>query len=419
MRIPKHLPTKILIYLYSFIVIYMPRITDLYIGISVEVLSVLILFIMFIPWLLLKFRKNHELSINKNVAILIAGIVLSATFFAVRASVASNELRIFQNLFILVQITHLAIIIDLMKLAGYNLEGMLKVVLNLGLIQGIITIIMLILPGFREIALNLYYLNREENIFITRMRIYGISGDYTYFTPIYHGFLASVAFFYAILSKKKYLLYIPFLLITILLNGRFGLVIFMLSLPVTFVYMILKGKISMRLIRFSIIIVFFIFLGLLTLSIISPFTYNWIIAGVEDTINFFVNQDKTGTYASIADTMFYRPTGVSMIWGEGHRVYSEHGLSRGYIASDIGYVNDLFMGGLIYVFILYGSIFNFLAKGVQRQKNKNGYDVYKIISFFSILVLLLSNYKGESMRGGTILLGVIFLKMILMCGHNE
>ena len=45
--------------------------------------------------------------------------------------------------------------------------------------------------------------------------------------------------------------------------------------------------------------------------------------------------------------MFF-PEGMEFVFGRGHRVYGEAAKQAGYTASDIGFVNDMFMGGLIY-----------------------------------------------------------------------
>lgn len=252
---------------------------------QIEVFSVLLLAFMIMPWLLKSNKQFHNFKVNKSIVSLNIGIIVSSIYFGIRATLGSNDLRFFQNTFVIIQIMHTIIIIDFMKLIGYKKDDMIKLLLNLGLIQGVICILMLIFPGFRKIALNLYYLGRDENIFISRMRIYGINGDYTYFIPIYHGMLASITFFYTVFKNKKYLIYLPFLLVSILLNGRFGLAIFLLSPIAVIVYFIFKGKIPPKTMRYSFIMLMLLIIGLFFISMVSPYTYSWIIAGIKDTIN--------------------------------------------------------------------------------------------------------------------------------------
>ncbi|TJX68821.1 hypothetical protein E8P77_01075 [Soehngenia saccharolytica] len=406
---------KSYIYLYLFFIFYMPRVSDLLIGVKIEVFSGLLLIFMLIPWITTCKSKASLIKVDKNIFLLIIGIFLSALYFAIRASLDSYDIRIMQNLFIVVQIFHIIIAIDFMKYIGFDKYDMIRVLLNLSLLQGFITILMILFPSLKNIALSLYYLNREENIFISRMRIYGISGDYTFFTPIYHGILASTAFFLSIFKDRKYFVYLPFILVTILLNGRFGLLIFGLSPIAVVLHFIFRGKISFKMMRISILTIIIIILGILSLSIISPFTYDWIVGGIKDTINLIIYNEKTGNYVALAGYFLSVPEGWGIIFGEGFRLYGGQGTIIGYNPSDIGYVNDMFMGGIIYLSILYGSIILFLLRKpiMNNLTSKFDNNLHMLISKFLVITLLLSNYKGEVMRGGIVLLLAIFLKIVI------
>lgn len=412
---------KIFIYLYIFFIFYMPRISDLFIGLNIEVFSVLLLLIMFIPWIIICKNKSSLLRVNKNIFILIIGIVLSAFYFAIRAALSSYNIRIMQNLFIIVQIIHVLIIIDFMKYIGYTKDYMICILLNLALFQSFIAIIMLLFPTTKNIALSLYYLGKEENMFISRMRVYGISGDYTFFTPIYHGILASIAFFYSIFKDRRYFLYLPFIILIISLNGRFGLLIFFISLIIITLNYISKGKVLFKIIKKSILILIITIGAMLLLKIISPYTYEWIMGGIKDTINLILYNEKTGNYVALADKHLSFPKGIGFIFGEGYRLFGGQAKNMGYNSSDIGYVNDIFMGGIIYIFILYGTILRFLSRKCKASyfKNKNDYNLYKIICKYLIIALLISNYKGESMRGGLILLSTIYIKLVLSINYQK
>jgi len=396
----------------------MPRISDLLINVPIEVFSGILLYFVFIYRILIFKKNKRKLTIKTNILFLIVGILISSIYFLLRAFINYNDLRIIQNSFIIIQIIHVIFLIDLMENFGYKRDNMINVLLKLGSLQGIICILMLIVPNFRQLALNLYYLGREENIFISQMRIYGISGDYTFFTPIYHGMLASVAFFYATFKNRRYFVYIPFILVSVFLNGRFGLLIFLTGIFTLLVYLFYKKKVSIKLAKYLFLLIILIIVFFSLLHSLTPHTYDWIISGFEELLNLIIYNERTGNVQILHDMLFF-PNGAGLIFGEGHRVF---GSNSGYpYSSDIGYVNDLFMGGLIYVFILYGTIFKFLLKKVDPllDENKNDRYINEIISIFLVLTLIISNYKGESMRSGLILLGAVFIKLILMQSNNS
>lgn len=194
-------------------------------------------------FLVLLFKKGKcftAIIFNKQYVLLFIGIFLAIVYFATRALLGYQETRIFQNLLIIYQIIVVSMIIYILhEFFDFKLVATFRFILNIGLIQAFFGGIMLVLPSLRQLALNLYYAGGPENTFISGMRIYGISSDYTFFTPIFHGILGIIALNLAIKFSLKYLFYIPPFLLIILLNGRIGLIVFLFGSMVSLlVYMV-------------------------------------------------------------------------------------------------------------------------------------------------------------------------------------
>lgn len=410
-----------LLYLYGFFVIYMPRFSDLYLGIPVELFSVLLMSIMIFPRFLsiLKFRNTKY--INKDIYLLICGISISGIYFATRAAITGNELRLAQNYFIIIQILHCLNMVRLLKQLGYDKDRMFRYIFNIAMIQGFICISMIIIPSFRQLALDLYYMGREENIFISKSRIYGLSGDYTFFTPCFHGMIGAIVTIFAIVKDKKYLIYLPFIIISILLNGRTGLIIYVAGCLGAMFFMIIKGRSVFKIFFYIMTSVFILWGGISLIKVVAPDTVKFIESGIKETMALISNRELEGHYLYLFDKMLYFPEGWSLVFGEGHRVYGVFGRSKGYQASDIGYVNDMFMGGYIYILILYGSILRFINIRVYQLGNtvKSNRIIDQLIPIILIITLSISNYKGESMRGGIILTGALLVKIILIDKFNN
>lgn len=393
----------------------MPRITDLFFGIQTEVFSAILLMFTSLLWITKCKIRENLFKINKSVLWLFSGIFIASVYFAIRAIIGSYDIRLMQNLFILVQIVHIIIIIDLMKYLKLTTDQMVQTLLNLALLQGIITILMIVFPSLKEIALSLYYLNREENVFISRMRIYGISGDYTFFTPIYHGILCGVALFYSVFRSPKYFIYLPFILLAILMNGRFGILVFLLAPIILVAYTLINGKVNLKALKISFYTILVIGTGMFIIMLVAPFTYDWIVSGIMEVVNLVIYGEKVGNVDVLTD-MFHFPKGIGFLLGEGHRIIGRDGRALGYIPSDIGYVNDMFMGGIVYVSMLYGSIFSFILRNDKKRSAtvKSEVMLPSLISKYLLFALLLANLKGEVMRGGLVLVGAIFIKLIFV-----
>lgn len=403
----------VLLYIYAFFIIYMPKIPEL-LGISSHLIALGLLITMGAIQLINRI-KNRYFLVSKNIAILIIGIFLSSIYFVIVAFTSSNELRLLQNNFIIIQILNITIIISELSHMKYNRMEIIKFILNITLIQGIISILMVLFPAFKQVAVKLYLIgSASENIFITSKRIYGISGDYTYFTPIYHGIIANLVCVLPIFKGWKYLLYLPFILITILLNGRTGFAMFIIGTIISYIVLFYKQKIIKKVVKYAFIFTVVCIMSLSVIKIAAPDTYKWIASGVEDTVNLIMYKELEGNYSSLFDEMLYLPEGKDLIIGKGHRVYAQEGREKGYIPSDIGYVNDLFMGGIIYITILYISIVKFIFyKNKNIIKENDFYHINMAMSVSMLIIILISNYKGECMRSGGILLGVVLIKIIL------
>lgn len=401
------------LWLYLFFIIYMPKISDLAINIETEYISVVLLCILIVPYLIDKYNSEKNIGMNKKILKLFFGVFISSLYIVLIALITNNDLRILQNNFIIVQAMHMLIIVNNLEKLGLDGNNILKFVFSTALVQGFLCILMIFIPTFRELAFSLYYLNREENIFINRIRIYGISGDYTFFTPAYHGMLAAVATVKAALGDKNYLKYIPFILIAILLNGRIGLIVFAISTAIAIIFILVRKGQTLRIAKISLYFVNIILLSVIAIYILSPNTFKWILNGFESTILYIVKGEKIGNYSALADSMISFPQGIGFVFGYGHRIIGDLGRSKGFNPSDIGFINDMYLGGIVYISILYGSVLLFFNHRLKKNIDFKNIFSEKILSAVLIISLLITNLKGEAMRGGSVLLGAILIKVII------
>ena len=162
----------------------------------------------------------------------------------------------------------------------------------------------------------------------------------------------------------------------------------------------------------------FVFLGLSFLQSIQPDTYTWIVSGFEDTLALVFEGDKLGNYEQLTGSFLMFPTGAwNWLFGYGVRVYAGNKSNIWFGTSDIGYINDLFMGGLVYMGILYSTIIAQLIACHKKSKNT----VRGSLLFLAFLiVLMIANYKGEAARSGMVLTSIVFLSYLFSTEpHSE
>ena len=94
------------------------------------------------------------------------------------------------------------------------------------------------------------------------------------------------------------------------------------------------------------------------------------------------------------------PTGLGLILGEGVTIYT--GVNR----TDIGYCNDVYLVGVIVTAIEYISVIALLKVRSRLPEAK----IYNICMTTGLLV---TNIKGVCMRSGTIIVGLLWLRIIM------
>ncbi|MGB2541247.1 polysaccharide polymerase, partial [Leuconostoc suionicum] len=151
---------------------------------------------------------------------------------------------------------------------------------------------------------------------------------------------------------------------------------------------------------------FGIYLTFYLLKTLSQDTYVWIISFFSDTLNL-INGDATGNYTQLGMQL----PKDNLLFGYGFRIYDLNTILSNitiYQRSDIGYANDLFLGGIVYIILLYIPILFYVYLSTANDNKFKGTG----LSFFLVIALLIADYKGETMRNGNLLLLVITLSML-------
>lgn len=402
---------RYMVYLfYLFYLIYTP---EFFLAVNIPIRShyiILIINILICYNLLLKKALMKKICINwnKNLSILYVMVSLSAVYLLFMSLLTHSEIRLFQNVYFLFQLFPIIILFSKLDALDFTRDMKLKFLYRITLIQSLSVLIMFLLPASKKIALKLYYLGRQENIFISEMRIFGISSDYTFHTPIFHGLMIGIIFYlYFIENKKSFLWYFPGLVLATVLNGRTGILIAaVIFLIVFFHYLFISGKNVLRIFIFTLLsgIVLWILMEILEKYYLA--TYVWIMTSFQDILAFSFGREKQGTVAALFN-MFIIPSGFGLIFGEGFRLYEN---TKGLIHSDVGFSNDLFLGGLLYCTVMYSTIFLYVKLKIGNILKKSEH--FLIFIIFSV-TFLLSNFKGEILRGGPVLIGIVLLKYLL------
>jgi len=395
-----------MLYIYTFYIIYRPNLSPWIGNINILYITTLVVYVLLF---LRHRRKIIRIFKNKNFGLLIIFLLISLVYLCIFSLIQNNTINSY-GVKVLVNITFIVlpnVIFICFEFLNkrYSFNQFITFILNIGLIQSIITILMFFIPDFRTIAMESFLAaapNKTEAIF--NYRIYGFSSDFTFSMQLFQGFLMGIAIICSLFISKKYIIYVPFLMISSIVNGRSGIIFCLIITILVFLLIGIKKKNFKSIINIFVISLVFIFVinfGLKIAQFISEDTYEWIMRLNYETSQL-LNGNITGTYEALFNNMLFFPKGMELIAGTGDRVFGGREIS--YLSSDVGYVNDIYIGGLLFLIFFYIPIFKFLLTNYKLS-----YFQYAI-SVFCVVFIIIANYKGEIFRPNVLIYGIFIIK---------
>lgn len=288
-----------------------------------------------------------------------------------------------------------------LKSMQYDIYDFVTIILKSGMLQSIVSLSSLLIPTVKSILitgmLKGHVFQETTYTHALTLRMFGYSTGLTYGMPIVQTFLAMAALYLAFEKKLGYMLYIPFLLASAFINSRTSAIVAMVCLSVLLI--IRKRKITSKVLFRRIIIVVGIIAIIILLpriiSLVSPETYKWVQTGYNEIFRFVKGDTSSGYFNYLVDIKRWEvPKNLSLLFGTGIRIMS--GNNQYNIQSDIGYINDLWLGGIFLTICTYFFWIRKIIKIKDFSVNKNK-DVQAFIRYIWItflIVYIVINIKG-------------------------
>ena len=376
---------KIFIIIISFFIIYYPPILTFNVAFVVGGISIFGLMIHYI-----KVKKIHFSNHIYNLLMILVVIFVYLTIISIVNGtniLEANKNTLFWTVTVIPTGLYVSILIQ-----NYNIQEkeyfIIEIMLMCAMIQAILVIIAYLNPSFQNWTITkmiAYGFSESRFTALSSFRWYGFAGKLGYTTPILQMFLAMVSLYLCIEKEKKYIIYFPFLFLSAIINARTSIVIFVIGVVILLVDLLRRGKIKYlgRLVFISFFIILVI--GFVSIYMIKGESYNsmWINEGLESLINILTLNDLTSIYY-FNPQKYILPFGFHFILGKGQYT----GSSLGY-STDIGFVNDIYLGGILFLLII---LYFFYRVLIPFLKSETG--TYRYIFFYGIISLLISNIKG-------------------------
>ncbi len=370
-----------------------------------------------VSWIYILFHRKiilTNLSFHKLFIIYITFIMI-ALYIAFISIVNNNSmLAAAPFLYWLIDIIPCSIMVNsIMKQKGYNLDNILTLLLMVGLVQSITAISAFFIPSIKEFFINQFILYGYDEIYFTlsAYRIYGFASNLTFTTPIVQSTLTLISVYLAVNLNYKYLIFTPFLFFSAVINARISFIIILvgvLAMLLCIRPIKLKTIVMTTIIGSMIAIIIMIDMNYIKENAVE--TYQWIITGINEIRQFFKGDTSRGYFNYVSNAQRYRlPDGFGLYFGVGNRIM---GSNKYNTYSDIGYVNDIWLGGLIYCIFLYSTFTSFLLDFLRSSNRKLQINWFLFLLFMGSFIV--SNIKGFifSMNNFTSLFFIIYIYFI-------
>ena len=248
-------------------------------------------------------------------------------------------------------------------------------------------------------------------------RMYGFSYTLAYAMPVVQSSVAAYCVYLGINRSYKYFIPMPLILFSAIINARIGIVIFAFAVTIVLIDSFKPNiKMLLAIAAFVMIIVFTI--GLFERSITNETTIKWLTAGISDIFGFLGRtsyaSDSYMKYATSSSNYKLPDSILNVLFGTGNLTIRDNYRYQ----SDVGYINDIWLGGILYCTLVVLTYFKKTIGIVQYFcKDKRSRFLFSI---GAAGILLLSNIKGRCFAWNEIMvLWMIIYNCFLVSRMNE
>ena len=284
---------------------------------------------------------------------------------------------------------------------GLGFGELLDHLLITGLLMAATAVAAMLIPKVKEffiekmIAYGIPYV-----IKLSCYRHFGLAANLTSTAAYTQAALACIALWRGIRGKHLWLIAFPVLAFSANINIRTAVYLILAGMGAVFAGALFTKdrKTMMRFAGAAVLSVAAAYFGLELLRWINPMTRQWLTRGIAQVSSFMTGSDEfrgEGYFGELsrmlAPDIF--PRGLKLIFGAGTEVMGTVAEGKYGVSSDVGFVNDVWKGGILYLTVIIGLYARILWKMIRSKTVRLETGV-----FFAVLFLLfgaITNTKGS------------------------
>lgn len=304
----------------------------------------------------------------------------------------ADIINLYYNVILLFEVVPIVLfIVSFLIKQKYDLLGLYNLLIVVGIVQSLIVVVIYILPEYKSLFMytNTNELYDDVIYKLGEFRFFGFGRNYAFSMPLFQGICVILSVVLSVYVSKKYILLLPLFAFSIIINARYAIVSLFVILTILILYSRKRHLIKALLISIIIIISSNYLINFVANEAFlskSYDSYTWLNAGFNEILNY--SRNESSTINALINDMWFFPPVEKILVGTGIVPFRRIGAQN----SDIGYVQVIYFGGLLYFLLLFSSTI-LLVMRVTFTNSDKSYN--KLILLSIIIFFFLSNFKGN------------------------
>lgn len=364
--------TKIKLVIYLFFLIFSPPIFSQVSIIHIQtVLTLLLLLVKYEKEMKSFFKQKCMLTFFVNYMFIMIFVMMRMTssYFNTSVNIDNYFIAAYKFFMAIVEIPICCVYVAICcKRKGYCVDEVLVLIVWTGILQLIIGSMMAVFPEFK---LALVTIMQENNgLDVSSIPFWEYNRRYFAFSDCMVdmlgwglGIIAALPLYLESKKNRGYIVLVPFLLVLSMMNATTGGVIFGIVAGIGILRKI-KSFTIYKLINIGLLIIIMI-MGIVAVRYIAEDSYKWAIREIKSILGL---NNTISSFNNVMDVKIRQlPDTMKELWiGTGHTVYQAEGFQH----SDLGYVNNIWLIGIVGTILLYGNYMKLFIDCIRKSKRK-------------------------------------------------
>lgn len=250
---------------------------------------------------------------------------------------------------------------------NYSFDELLKMIIWTGVIQVVVGGCMIVSPSIKYSLVSFMQKNNGSSIsdivpWEYNRRYNAISDCMLDMLGWGLGIISALPLYLKGKKRYIYLLCIPFLVVITVANSTTGIIMFGILTVIA-----ILGKIK-KISNNKVVLIgvaFFAAIGaVIAMKYVVPSTYDWTVNEIKAILG--MNTEKVSSFSKVmsADFRIFPEQIIELVFGTGHTIYGASGFAH----SDLGYINHIWLGGLVGIIGIYFIYFTLFKAGFKRHR---------------------------------------------------